>query len=136
VGPDRGGLVLATYVVAIRREARLETVTAEERVRQVPGVHIKGAGNPSRVVIEASSQAVSEIETRSSWSPRSATSDLGHWGVSPQRRQASSSSRPQFLGPVVATDRSCRGQNKKSKLRQRAIRVQGILGIAGASGIF
>jgi hypothetical protein len=55
-------LVLATYVVAIRREARLETVTAEERVRQVPGVHITGAGNPSRVVIEASSQAVSEIE--------------------------------------------------------------------------
>ena len=31
--PGTGGLVLATYVVAIRRKARLETVTAEERVR-------------------------------------------------------------------------------------------------------
>ncbi len=55
---------MATYVVAIRREARLEVVTAEEWVRQVPGVHVKGAGNPSRVVIEASPQAVSEIERR------------------------------------------------------------------------
>jgi hypothetical protein len=55
---------LATYVVAIRREARLETVTAEECVRQVPGVHVKGAGNPSRVVIEASLQGISEIERR------------------------------------------------------------------------
>jgi hypothetical protein len=64
VKPDRGGLVLATYVVAIRREARLEAVTAEERVRQVPGVHVKGAGNPSRIVIEATPQAISEIERR------------------------------------------------------------------------
>jgi hypothetical protein len=55
---------MATYVVAIRREARSDTRTAEECVRQVPGVHIKGAGNPSRVVIEASLQAVSEIERR------------------------------------------------------------------------
>jgi dephospho-CoA kinase len=55
---------LATYVVAIRREARLEAVTAEERVRQVPGVYVKGAGNPSRVVIEATDQAISEIERR------------------------------------------------------------------------
>ena len=30
----------------------------------MPGVHIKGAGNHTRVVIEASSQAVSEIERR------------------------------------------------------------------------
>jgi len=57
---------MATYVVAIRHEARLETMTVEEWVRQVPGVHVKGAGNPSRVVIEASHQAVSEIEHRSS----------------------------------------------------------------------
>ena len=62
--PDPGGLVLATYVVAIRREARLEPVTAEEWVRQVPGVQAKGAGNPSRVVVEASTEAVSEIERR------------------------------------------------------------------------
>jgi dephospho-CoA kinase len=55
---------MATYVVAIRREARSCTVTAQEWVRQVPGVQVKGAGNPSRVVIEASSQAVSEIERR------------------------------------------------------------------------
>lgn len=64
MGPVSGGLVLATYVVAIRREARLEAVTAEERVRQVPGVHVKGAGNPSCVVIEATDQAISEIERR------------------------------------------------------------------------
>jgi hypothetical protein len=55
---------LATYVVAIRREARLEATTAEERVRQVPGVHVRGAGNPRCVVIDASPQAVSEIERR------------------------------------------------------------------------
>ena len=55
---------MATYVVAIRREARLEAITAEEQVRQVPGVHVRGAGNPSCVVIDASPQAVSEIERR------------------------------------------------------------------------
>jgi hypothetical protein len=55
---------LATYVVATRREARLEAMTAEERVRQVPGVLVKAAGNPNRVVIEASLQAISEIERR------------------------------------------------------------------------
>jgi hypothetical protein len=55
---------MVTYVIAIRREARSDTMTAEGWVRQVPGVHVKGAGNPSRVVIEASPQAVSEIERR------------------------------------------------------------------------
>ncbi|KLK93067.1 hypothetical protein AA309_10870 [Microvirga vignae] len=55
---------MATYVVAIRREARSEAMTAEEWVRQVPGVQVTGAGNPSRLVIEASPQAVSEIERR------------------------------------------------------------------------
>jgi hypothetical protein len=55
---------MATYVVAIRREARSDTVGAEEWVRQVPGVQVKGAGNPSRVVIEATDQAVSEIKHR------------------------------------------------------------------------
>jgi dephospho-CoA kinase len=55
---------MTTYVVAIRREARSEATTAEEWVRQVPGVHVKGAGNPSRVVVEASPEAVSEIERR------------------------------------------------------------------------
>jgi dephospho-CoA kinase len=42
----------------------LDAVTAEERVREVPGVHVKGTGNPSRVVIEATDQAISEIERR------------------------------------------------------------------------
>jgi dephospho-CoA kinase len=55
---------MATYVVAIRREARADTMTAEAWVRQVPGVQVKGVGDPSRVVIEASSQAVTEIERR------------------------------------------------------------------------
>ena len=55
---------MATYVVAIRREARSDTMTAEEWVRQVPGVQVQGTGNPSRVVIETSPQAVSEIERR------------------------------------------------------------------------
>jgi coproporphyrinogen III oxidase-like Fe-S oxidoreductase len=55
---------MATYVVVIRREARSDTVTAEEWVRQVPGVHVKGGGNPSCVVIEATDQVISEIERR------------------------------------------------------------------------
>lgn len=37
---------MATYVVSIRREARSDTMTAEEWVRQVLGVHVNGAGNP------------------------------------------------------------------------------------------
>jgi hypothetical protein len=55
---------MATYVVAIRREARSDIMTAEVWVRQVPGVQVKGGGNPSRIVIEASPQAASEIERR------------------------------------------------------------------------
>ncbi len=55
---------MGTYVVAIRREAQSDTMTAEEWVCQVPGVQVKGAGNPSRVVIEASPQTVSEIKRR------------------------------------------------------------------------
>ncbi|KLK90881.1 hypothetical protein AA309_23475 [Microvirga vignae] len=55
---------MATYVVAIRQEAQSDTMTAEEWVRQVPGLQVKGSGNPSRVVIEASPQTVSEIERR------------------------------------------------------------------------
>jgi hypothetical protein len=55
---------MATYVVAVRREARSDTMTAEEWVCQVPGVVVKAAGNPSRLVIEASPQAISEIERR------------------------------------------------------------------------
>jgi hypothetical protein len=55
---------MATYVVAIRREARSDIITAEAWARQVPGVVVKAAGNPSRLVIEASPQAVSEIERR------------------------------------------------------------------------
>jgi len=45
-------LVLAACVVVIRREARVDTITAAECVRRVPGVLVKAAGNPSRVVIE------------------------------------------------------------------------------------
>lgn len=55
---------MATYVVVIRQGARSEAMTAEEWVCQVPGVEVKAAGNPSRVVIEASPQAASEIERR------------------------------------------------------------------------
>jgi hypothetical protein len=55
---------MATYVVAIKREARSEAMTAEDWVCQVPGVVVKAAGNPIRLVIEASPQAVSEIKRR------------------------------------------------------------------------
>jgi hypothetical protein len=55
---------MATYIIAIRQEAQLEVATAEQRVCQVLGVYIKGDGNPSRVVIKATDQAISEIERR------------------------------------------------------------------------
>jgi hypothetical protein len=55
---------MVTYVVAIRRGEQSDTMAAEEWVRQVPGVFVKAAGKPSRLVIEASPQAVSEIERR------------------------------------------------------------------------
>jgi hypothetical protein len=55
---------MANYVVAVRRNASSEAAMAEAWVCQVPGVVVKAAGNPSRLVIEASPQAVSEIEHR------------------------------------------------------------------------
>lgn len=43
---------MTTYVVATRRECRGHSRTAAEAVARLPGVRIKGASNPDRVVIE------------------------------------------------------------------------------------
>lgn len=51
------------YVVAIRRGHRSEGVSADQ-VREVPGVTIKGAANPRRVVVEARPNAIKEIMRR------------------------------------------------------------------------
>lgn len=45
---------MTTYVVAIRRKCRGKGQTAADVVSAVPGVRIKGASDPNRVVIESS----------------------------------------------------------------------------------
>jgi hypothetical protein len=45
---------MTTYVVAIRRNCRDRGRTAADLVSLVPGVRIKGASDPNRVVIESS----------------------------------------------------------------------------------
>jgi len=55
---------MATYVVATRREAQASPSTAEDYVRQVPGVWIKGGTDPNHITIEASELAAAEIERR------------------------------------------------------------------------
>lgn len=52
------------YVVAARQEAQTGSLTAEDHVRQVPGVWIKGGTDPNRITIEASEIAAAEIERR------------------------------------------------------------------------
>jgi len=52
------------YVVAARQEAETGSLTAEDHVRQVPGVWIKGGTDPNRITIEASELAAAEIERR------------------------------------------------------------------------
>jgi hypothetical protein len=48
---------MATYVVATRRECRGQGRTAAEAVARLPGVRVKGASNPDRVVIESAQHA-------------------------------------------------------------------------------
>jgi hypothetical protein len=55
---------VATYVVAARQEAPTGSLTAEDQVRQVPGVWIRGGTDPNRITIEASELAAAEIERR------------------------------------------------------------------------
>jgi hypothetical protein len=55
---------MATYVVATRREAQTGHTTAEDQVREIPGVWIRGGSDPNRIRIEASEFAAAEIERR------------------------------------------------------------------------
>jgi len=55
---------MATYVAATRREAQASPSTAEDYVREVPGVWIRGGTDPNRITIEASELAAAEIERR------------------------------------------------------------------------
>ena len=55
---------MVMYVVATRREAQASLSTAEDYVREVPGVWIKGGTDPNRITIEASELAAAEIERR------------------------------------------------------------------------
>jgi hypothetical protein len=52
------------YVVAARQEAQTGSLTAEDHVREVPGVWIRGGSDPNRITIEASELAAAEIERR------------------------------------------------------------------------
>lgn len=55
---------MTTFVVATRREAQASSQTAEEHVREVPGVRTVSGSNPRRITIEASEEAAAEIERR------------------------------------------------------------------------
>jgi hypothetical protein len=55
---------VATYVVATKREARSDGISAAERIRGAPGIEVKGAGNDDRLVIEASPESASELRRR------------------------------------------------------------------------
>jgi hypothetical protein len=55
---------MPTYVVANRQEAQTGSLTAEDHVRQVPGVCIRSGTDPSRITIEATELAAAEIERR------------------------------------------------------------------------
>jgi hypothetical protein len=57
-------VLMPTYVVATRQEAQTGSLTAEDHVREVPGVWIKGGTDPNRITIEASEAAAGEIERR------------------------------------------------------------------------
>jgi hypothetical protein len=55
---------MVTYVVATRREAQASPSTAEDYVREVPGVWIRGGTDPNCIIIEASELSAAEIERR------------------------------------------------------------------------
>jgi hypothetical protein len=55
---------MLSYVVATRQEAQTGSLTAEDYVREVPGVRIRGRTDPNRITIEASEFAAAEIERR------------------------------------------------------------------------
>lgn len=55
---------MGTYVVATKREARADGVSTEQRLRNVPGVEVKGAGTSNRLLIEMSSEVASEVQQR------------------------------------------------------------------------
>lgn len=53
---------MGTYVVATRREAKSDGLSAEECVRDIPGVQVKGAGNADRLVIEMSQETADHLQ--------------------------------------------------------------------------
>jgi hypothetical protein len=55
---------MATYVVATRREAKSDGLSAEECVRDIPGVEVKGSGNAHRLVIEMSPETADQLQQR------------------------------------------------------------------------
>jgi hypothetical protein len=55
---------MPTYVVATCQESQTGSLTAEDHVRQVSGVWVKGGTDPNRITIEASEFAAAEIERR------------------------------------------------------------------------
>lgn len=55
---------MATYVVATKRTAREEGITAEERLRGVAGATVKGAGNADRVLVEMSPEVALDLQQR------------------------------------------------------------------------
>lgn len=55
---------MATYVVATRREARGDGISAQERLRDVAGATVTGAGNADRVVVEMTPEVALDLQQR------------------------------------------------------------------------
>lgn len=55
---------MATYVVATKREARGEGISAEERLRDVAGASVKRAGSADRVLVEMSAEVARDLQLR------------------------------------------------------------------------
>ena len=55
---------MSRYVVATKREAMGDGVSAKQRLQEFPEAEIKGGDNSDRVIIESSPQTVEEIQRR------------------------------------------------------------------------
>ncbi|NBJ13817.1 hypothetical protein [Microvirga arsenatis] len=64
LGALYGRVNMTAYVVTTRWEARTSSSTAEQQVREVPGVRIRSSSNPHCITVEASEFAAAEIQRR------------------------------------------------------------------------
>lgn len=55
---------MSRYIVATKREARGDGISAAQRLQGLSDIEIQSEGNSDRVIIESSPQTVEEIQRR------------------------------------------------------------------------